>query len=194
MSRKIVKLSAVFAAMSSTVVTLPASAVDVGMGAGIVGGSGASVYVPVRFGNWRIEPELSYRRYTLDETNLTIPSSSNNYESNNYAIGTGVYWRQPIGSSLESYIGGRIGYTWYDAKRTYPNNPGSNWKQEASGYYIGPALGAEYFFTKQFSVGLDVSLIYQSQSTDINAASVGHTDTTTLSTETRTTLRYYFGQ
>ena len=157
---------------------------------------GGSIYVPIRFGNFKIEPELNFNSYTEDTTYPAVPANNNEYESSDYTLGAGIYWRQPIGSSLESYVGGRVGYWWGEASGTYPSTPGSNWSRDESGYFIGPTVGAEYFFTKQFSIGLDASLLYRSGTNDYTPVSgtAYSSDEDNVYTETRTALRYYFGQ
>jgi len=198
MKSKIVALSAVVTAMSLSFAAPVASAVDVGVGAGITGGewTGGTVYVPIRFANWKIEPELTFAQNSEDTTYPATPVNNSEYESSDYTLGAGVYWRQPVGNSLETYVGGRIGYWWGDSSATYPNNPTAGYSQEDSGFYIGPTLGAEYFFNKQFSIGLDVSLIYRSGTYDYTSVSgtAYSSDRDNLYTEARTALRYYFGQ
>jgi len=172
-----------------------AAAVDVGVGAGMMfGEGGGGIYVPIRSGNLRVEPELGFYKYSESNTYATSPTSNVEYEYSNLMIGTGVYWRQQVGSSLETYVGGRVGYTRWENKNTYPNNPSNTSSDKTSGYYVGPTFGAEYFFTKQFSFGLDVSLIYSSTSGDYtpNSGSPRSSDDTYWRTEGRTMLRYYF--
>jgi hypothetical protein len=194
MKRRIVTLNAVAVAASLFLAAPIVSAVEAGLGAGIVGDGGGTIYVPIRFGNLRIEPELSFYRSTNDTT-ATIPTNTYEYEAKSISLGSGVYLRQPIGSSLETYVGGRVGYYKSDSSRTYPNSPGSNYSSDASGFYVGPTIGAEYFFNKQFSIGLDVSVLYRSGTNDSTSGTTTNnynSDTTDLQTETRTALRFYY--
>ena len=89
-------------------------AVDVGLGVSLNnsgGGSGGyGVSMPLRFGNFLVEPELSIYDYSEDETYPLSPTSNRNYESQEYTLETGVYWRQPVIPSVEMYVGGRVGY------------------------------------------------------------------------------------
>ena len=183
-------------ATSLTLVAPLAAAVDVGVGVNLNndgGGSGGyGVSLPLRFGNFTVEPELSF--YDASEDNTQTPSPTNNrtYESRRYTLETGVYWRQQMIPSVETYMGGRIGYTRYEYSYTYPSSPGSNYSGETSGYYLGPTLGAEYFFNKHFSLGLDVSLLFESTSGEQVGSSLYKQDGDEINYQSRARLRFYF--
>lgn len=193
MNSKIATLATVVTTACLFLATSKASAVDVGLGAGI-SSSNDTVYVPIRFGNFRIEPEISFSNDNGKYTYSTSPSNNYKYESRWTSMGTGIYWRHSLLPSLESYVGGRLGYSKNDYSYTYPNNPSNSYKENRSGFYVGPTLGAEYFFNKQISLGLDVSLIVNmtSQKQTANSGTTQKSDRTDTYTETRTALRVYF--
>jgi opacity protein-like surface antigen len=89
-----------------------------------VGGYGVSL--PLCFGNFTVEPELSFYAYSQDTTNPTSPTNNNTYEYQQFTLETGVYWRQPVIPSVEMYVGGRVGYTRFEQSQTYPSIPGSS--------------------------------------------------------------------
>jgi hypothetical protein len=186
--------SAIVLAVSLSPIAPVASAVEWGLGVGISGNEGRTIYVPIRLGNLRIEPEVRLSRSESEYTYLVSSVNNADYESKTISLGTGVYWHQSIGPSLESYMGGRIAYTKYDTSTTYPNNPANNYTTDESTFVIGPTLGAEYFFAKQFSVGLDMSLTFMKSSGDLDTAAGTQQsyDSTLIQTETRAALRFYF--
>lgn len=181
----------------SLALTAPlAGAVDVGLGVSLNnegGGSGGyGVSLPLRFGNFTVEPELSFYDASEEQTYPTSPTNNSTYEYQQYTLETGVYWRQPVIPSVEMYVGGRVGYTRYEQSRTYPSSPGSNYAYDSSGFYLGPTLGAEYFFNKHFSLGLDVSLLFESTTQERTISSPYTEDRDEINYQSRARLRFYF--
>lgn len=173
-----------------------AGAVEMGLGVSLYnsgGGSGGyGVSMPLRFGNFLVEPELSVYDYSEDETYPLSPTSNRTYESQEYTLETGVYWRQPVISSVEMYVGGRVGYFHDEYSSTSPSNPASNYSSETSGFYLGPTLGAEYFFNKHFSLGMDVSLLFESATRDRVSSNPYTEDRDEINYQGRAKLRFYF--
>lgn len=167
-----------------------AAAVDVGLGVSLNnngGGSGGyGVSMPLRFGNFTVEPELSFYDYKEDTTYPLSPASNYSYESQEYTLETGVYWRQQVIPAVEMYVGGRVGYVNYESSST----PGSSY--ETSGFYLGPTLGAEYFFNKHFSLGLDVSLLYETTTRERISSNPYEEDRDEINYQSRAKLRFYF--
>lgn len=100
----------------------------------------------------------------------------------------------PPPEALETYIGGRVGYNNFKSSNTYTYVSGASDQSEGSAYYLGPTLGAEYFFNKNLSLGLDVSLFYSSSTYENSTNGVVYytSDSNQTSYQTRTRLRYYF--
>jgi hypothetical protein len=189
-------LSAVAVAASLLLGAPTAAAVEVGLGASLFSGGEGSGYgygisVPIRFANITIEPDISFSDWKNDTTS-SVPSNTSTYESRYFTLESGFYWRRQIVPSVEAYVGGRLGYTRRENSATYPFAPGSNYTRETSGYYLGPTIGAEYFFNPHFSVGLDASILYLSTSQDYTGTSVSTEDDTNWSSQTRAKLRVYF--
>lgn len=192
--KKLVNLTIATALMLAAPLAL---AVDVGLGVSLYNNGessgGYGVSMPLRFGNITIEPELSFYDSTEDTVYPASPTNNNTTDYQRYTLETGIYWRQQVNPSVETYVGGRVGYTRYDYSYSYPLSPGSYYSTDFSGYYLGPTFGAEYFFNKHFSLGLDVSLLYESTSGDsINSGSTSESDRTQLYYQTRSRLRFYF--
>ena len=193
-ARKIVIRTAL--ATSLALVAPLAAAVDVGVGVNLNNDGGNSggygVSLPLRFGNITVEPELSFYDASEDNTYLLSPTNNRTYESREYTLEAGVYWRQQVIPSVETYLGGRVGYIQYESSNTYPLNSGSNSVTETSGYYLGPTLGAEYFFNKHFSLGLDVSLLIESTTRERTSGSPYTEDRDEINYQSRAKLRFYF--
>jgi len=175
-----------------------AGAVDVGLGVSLNneggGNGGYGVSLPLRFGNFTVEPELSFYDSSEDTTYPTSPTNNRTIDYQRYTLETGVYWRRPIIPSVEMYVGGRVGYAKYENSVTYPLSPTNNFSRNESGYFLGPTLGAEYFFNKNFSMGLDVSLLYESTSDkEVYGGGLYYSsDRNAINYQSRARLRFYF--
>lgn len=177
-----------------------ASAVEVGLGVSLQNNGDSSggygVSLPLRFGNFTIEPELTFYDSSQDTTYPSSPTNNSTSDSQSYTLETGVYWRQPVIPSVEMYVGGRMGYVKNEYSVTHPLSPTNDYSYDTSGYFLGPTLGAEYFFNKNFSLGLDASLLYESTSGDnVYPASPGNnskTDRNAINYQSRVRLRFYF--
>jgi len=193
-ARKIVIHAAIATAL---VLTAPlASAVDIGMGVGLINNgsdsAGYGVALPMRFANFTVEPELAFYNASNDNTYPAAPVNDSSSDYRGYTLDIGVYLRQQVMPSLETYIGGRVGYNNDKSSTTYVS--GTSYQSEETGYYLGPTLGAEYFFNKNLSLGLDVSLFYNSSTFENSTNGVVDykADSNLTSYQTRTRLRYYF--
>ena len=193
-ARKIVIHAAI---ATSLALTAPlASAVDIGMGVGLIntGGSdvGHGVALPMRFAIITVEPELAFYNGSNDSTYPASPGNNYSSDFRQYTLETGIYLRQQVTPSLETYIGGRVGYDNQKGSTTYVS--GASYHSEGSGYFLGPTLGAEYFFNKNLSLGLDVSLFYSSLTYENSTNGVVDykSDLNETYYQTRTRLRYYF--
>jgi hypothetical protein len=187
------KLGGVAVAAALSLAAPLAGAMDIGLGANLntdgngYGGWGFSV--PLRFGNIMVEPSVEYDSWRYQDTyngGTYIYDGKGKY----YVIDTGIYWIKPIIPMLDAYIGGRVGL--YSGQRSYYETCCGSWQSQYRGAYVGPTIGAEYFFSKKFSVGLDVSVLFSSEHSsndDSNYAGGSYKDTTT---QTRTKLRFYF--
>ena len=188
------------AVAASLALTAPlAAAVDtIGVGVGLInnggneGSAGYGVSLPMRFGNITVEPELAFYSGNYEQRDIVTPANNYNGDYHSYTLETGVFMRQQVMPSLETYVGGRVGYTSYESSYGYVS--GTNYSDESSGFYIGPTLGAEYFFNKNLSLGLDVSLFYSSRKGESRQNGVVEYKYDESSTyyQTRTRLRYYF--
>lgn len=199
MKRNIVTLKTLGLMVALSLAAGAAAPVQFGLGVGLLTSGGEestpTVSAPIRFGNFRVEPAVSY--YSNDgETkyNYTPPNnlSDNTYEDSYYSFEVGAYWLKQIAPSTELSLGGRVGYSWYDSTSEYPNVPNSEGAYESSGFYLGPTVGGEYFFNPHVSVGADVSLLFASNSaTSENSSYDSEGENDAMSLQSGARLRFY---
>jgi hypothetical protein len=123
---------------------------------------------------FRIEPEIGFMYYSTsgsDQGDLSL------------SIGSGIYgmfqkWKTNF------YWGLKLEYAYMESENS--DYYGGSYKSIMSRLSAGPALGAEYFLGKHFSVGGELGLIY------MNLNRRGGSERNRLSTETGLLLRFYF--
>ena len=150
-----------------------ASAADYGVGV-FHSGDGSTVLVPIRLQSLTVEPELTVFR-----------TSSDTQTSRYVNLATGIYVRRELGPLFESYAGGRIGYL--IAKNRSNTGTGAQ-DTDTHSLTLIPTFGIQHFFSKQFSIGLDVGLRYSRSSQ--KSTTTNHIDD--WGTTTRILLRAYF--
>ena len=173
--------AAFFSGIAALAVPIPpVSAADYGVGV-FHFGQGSTVVAPIRLESLTVEPEVNLFR-----------ASSNQETFHVVTVATGIYFRRALGPSFEGYAGGRIGYS--RSKERFDTGSGIE-EFTSHSWMLSPTLGAQYFFSRQFSIGLDVGLQYvrSSQKTDapppIASSSINGYTAGTL---TRILLRAYF--
>lgn len=149
-----------------------AQAADYGLGVLLL--EGTTVLVPVKLQSLTLEPEITLSRFT-----------GGNDTGRDITLGTGIYVRRELGALFESYVGGRVGLG--QGKHRSP----SGTTLETTTFFIAPTFGIQHFLSKQFSLGLDVGLLYTNFEQKTNPP--GSTTTTGLThATTRVLLRAYF--
>lgn len=109
-----------------------------------------SFYLPISLSsNFRFEPEIGYYRYSGSDEDWK--------ESNSiFSIGCGIFFMTRKGK-VDIYYGARLGLiiTSYSYESPW-------WDEEESktDFYIGPAIGGEYFFTKHLTLGGEIQFNY----------------------------------
>jgi hypothetical protein len=157
--------------------------VRVGFGASISSISGAvspGFLIPIdAIAHFRIEPEIAYSRSKNElTTTSSIPiitpglgftpvlvsaTSTSTVTSTSTTIGTGVFFVDARDRVRLQY-GARFGYVHSStAPAIAPSSSSTTSRQ--SGYFVGPAIGGEYFLADRFSLGAELHLRYTS--TDI---------------------------
>jgi hypothetical protein len=162
-----------FAAAVLAGAAAPAAA-DAGLGASFIdttgsngGTSGITVMVPIRTGQYLIEPQLAYFDQKIGNAKTKVQSP-----------GVGLYMTKSVGSLFEAYYGGILAY-----------NKTEQGGVKDTSFSIIPTVGIAHYFSKQFSLGVDAGLEY----TDGTRKGAGaDQDIRTISTVTRIVLRGYF--
>ena len=163
----------------------PASAADYGLG--VAHGNNSAVMVPIRLESLTVEPEVFYSRSKTKGESDTTGSSNSTFTL--YGLATGIYARRTLGPSFEGYFGGRVGIE----KFRNNNDSGTlSFQQKGDLWFVGPAVGLEYYFSKQFSIALDVGLIYDHVKNKSSFPTDQTITTNRVDTTTRMLLRGYF--
>jgi hypothetical protein len=168
------RFATLFAAAALAGAAAPAAA-DAGLGAAFNSTSGSNfatngttVMVPIRTGEWLIEPQLAYQDSKVGNAKTKVTSPA-----------VGLYMRKEVGSLFEAYYGGILGY-----------NKGEAGGVKTTSFSIIPTVGVAHYFSKQFSLAVDAGLEY----TDGTAKGGGgpDQDIRNLQTVARIVLRGYF--
>jgi hypothetical protein len=148
------------AALALAGIAPPVSAADFGVGADFL--DRRTILFPIRTESFLIEPEIRF--------NTSSSAASGGQTSSDYAPGLGVYLRKESGPQFETYWGARVGY-----QMSKDTVPGLELKD--STWRVTPAIGVQHFFSKQFSVGLDIGLQYsttESKTSTPTSSATGH--------------------
>ena len=143
----------------------PRFGLGVGLSSGAIGGGGteiiesylspASIYVPITFTTFRLEPEIGIFRVSQESGDFSTSSTL-------FQLGTGVFILRPEGNTA-FYYGARVGIT-----RLSSSTDTAIGENESSSlnFFVGPATGGEYFFSDNFSLGGEGQLIFTSVGDD----------------------------
>jgi hypothetical protein len=166
--------------------TLSAKEITYGVGAAL--NNKIRIYFPVSISNYTIEPSLFY--YSQDYLDPTLTVDANNRRI--YRLGIGIFRNRNIYENLSLYYGLRGGYINDSNTKFYENSP--NAVIDKSGYFLGPTLGVEYYVTKYFSLGLDLSLVISDTEGTLKVSNRTVNDVTTSSTKTNAEIivRFHF--
>lgn len=102
-----------------------------------------------------IEPEIGYYNNRRDnKEKFTGEKSDDTYGGTE--ILAGVYLRKAFGKGIEGYYGGRVDIGQYQDSSSYAD--GDKRDSTTNSMFLTPTLGLQYFFNKQFSMGVDAGL------------------------------------
>lgn len=145
----------------------------------------SNFYIPMTIADMiTIEPEFGYFRYGSSE-------SDHDYEASNDLIrfGMGLFYT-PILGRTALHFGIRFGIISYSSKYS---EEGFSDEQSKTDFFIGPAVGAEYFFSDQFSLGAEVQLNYIDIGDWESDEFSNGSDKYYFSNRTHVFIRFYFG-
>lgn len=118
-----------------------------------------TISVPVTTSSFRLEPEVGYFRYSQSQ-------NDNSYTSSRLGLGTGVFHVSRHESTLLQ-LGGRVGIA---RRSTSIDGSGGDQSTSATDFFIGPAVGGEYYLSDQFSIGIEARFLYMNHGTPDTAA------------------------
>ena len=121
----------------------------------------ASLYVPITFSGFRLEPEFGFFRTSMDEGDFESSVTL-------LQIGTGIFALSPVGGAI-IYYGGRVGLIRLSSSFESPSGEGDD---SSNNFFLGPATGGEYYFGDNFSLGGEMQLIYTSFDEDEGSFSI----------------------
>lgn len=156
------------------------------------------IYMPIAIGNMIVEPMLLI---VNNDRTSSDSSFQSNMDTKRKELGIGIFATKNLSNSTDIYYGARLGYIasegsyWTSSSFGFPLTTS---KSEEDGYFIAPTLGVQYHLSKDFTVGLDLSIFYSDvdgTSTNLSSGSVtsrSDTESSGYATRSKVILRYYF--
>jgi hypothetical protein len=116
----------------------------------------ANFSIIVKNNFFRLEPSIGYFTSTIDYNDA---SSSSEYSNSNIRVGAVFAFNDTHIESMNLYYGIDFGFIFSSRKYTssYSDQSDDNSKTD---FFIGPAIGGEYLFIKNFSLGGEINLNY----------------------------------
>jgi len=149
----------------------------------------SSIHFPfVLSPTFRLEPEIGYfRAKDVQELNNDKIEDT----ATQWRVGIGIFPQSVLKSST-LYYGARVGYVNLNLKEeeTFQGITSID-EATASGFFVAPAMGGEYYFSNSFSLGAEVQLFYAKLSTDVKNSQVDIT-TNLINTRGLVFVRFYF--
>ena len=141
--------------------------------------SPVSIYLPMTFGNFRLEPEIGYVRSSAsgDEQNITFST---------FQLGTGLFALNRISDKTNFYYGGRLGFIRQSSEIALGEFDIDTESDSSTNFFLGPAMGAEHMLGDHFSVGGEAQLLYTSIDNE------DEIDTSLIQTRATLFLRIHF--
>ena len=112
-----------------------------------------SFYLPISLSpNFRFEPEIGYYRYSGSDEDWEESYSI-------LSIGCGIFFVTQKGK-VDIYYGVRLGFMSTSYSYSYTWDGVDSDDDSKTDFYIGPAIGGEYFFTDHLTLGGEIQLNY----------------------------------
>jgi hypothetical protein len=143
-----------------------------------------SIYLPILFGTkFRIEPEAGFFRGSLSTNDVSFSYTS-------LRLGFGIFPVVPKGKT-NLYYGLRAGMNRTSITATSEFSPDIR-DDAKTDFFIGPAIGGEYFFADHFSLGGEAQLNYVSFGQFDNARSSNDLSESAWASTALIFVRWYF--
>lgn len=144
-----------------------------------------SFYMPIQVNRFfRIEPQFGYYKFDFqyddgDQDKISV-------------IDTGIgafytWWFGPV----DLYFGGRFGWQFW---KYYEDWWGSIDKQKRTDFYWGPAIGGEYFFSRNLSIGGEIQFQFIDYGPFIEDSVPDESDFKAWKSKTLFFIRWFFGR
>ena len=125
----------------------PLSSLALTDGGVTVPGGAFAFYVPINIGeNFKVEPELGFFRYKASQ-------GDNESTDTQWRFGTGLFYVFSERESLRPYVGPRLGIVSTSEKFNDESDTQTD-------FFVGLALGAEYYFSSHFTLGGEFQFSY----------------------------------
>jgi hypothetical protein len=116
-------------------------------------------YASITGTTFKLEPEVAVSRIKATEE-----AGNYTYEQSYMAmrLGAGLFRMSPIGQTV-LYFGGRTGVILESVSQEYDSDfagEGDSEHNSRTNFYVGPAVGAEHFLGKNFSIGAEGQLVF----------------------------------
>jgi hypothetical protein len=148
-----------------------------------------SIVIPIILSEgFRLEPEVGFFRgkNTQELTGDKIEGTATQYR-----FGVGIFPQSTLESST-LYYGARVGYLSLNLREDETlGGTTTTDERTASGFFVAPAVGGEYYFSNSFCVGAEAQVLYASLSTDIKDSSLDIKDSL-ISTRGLVFVRFFF--
>lgn len=112
-----------------------------------------SFYLPISISSrFRLEPEIGYYHYSGSDEDWKVSETI-------ISGGCGIFFMTRK-EKVNIYFGARLGIMSTSSSWEYSWNGQEKDKDSKTDFFIGPALGGEYFFTKNLSLGGEIQVNY----------------------------------
>ena len=147
--------------------------------------------------NFRIEPEIGFFRSSSEiEQNGDNGSYDSKSTLKSFHVGVGIF---PMVSQEKSklYYGARLGIIRNSSSRessySYEGYSDSDEdSNKASGFYVAPTIGGEYFLSNHFSLGGEAQLRYSTFSEEGDDNNNAELSASSTATKALIFIRFYF--
>ena len=168
-------------------------------GIGVALDDSLKIYMPINVGGMMIEPSLVI---ISDESSLHDNEYKQNYTYDVFELSVGLFKNKRVYENTDLYYGVRLGYVEIKNESSADDVSVGYYSESESnedGYFIVPTIGAEYYISNNFSLGLDIGLRYEKTdgketyvSSFSSVVSVAETDDDSIITQAEIVVRYRF--
>ncbi len=120
---------------------------------------GGALMVPIDIaGVVRIEPRIGF---VAASTSRDSDASETSSSISAVQVGIGAFFMFDLGDTAAAYVGAKLGPIFSSSSSETHDKTGDTTTTQSSSvtqYAVGPAIGADYYFSKHFSLGAEVGV------------------------------------